>query len=330
MDKKKWFSFALGFFILAALFYFVDVKNVFIKICEINFYYFLLALGLTFISVLIKSYRWTKILERRGLDLGLEKSFKIFSASNFVFLFMPNVAGDFYRAYALKKLKDYSFIKGFSSALFEKFLNFGVIVVLGIFWLLSLFLLNSVHVGEVFVVFSLLILFIILAFFLLIRKPVFVSWLFDFIEDNFFFNFFDVFGLRKHMKKYGKLFLEEMRDLSGDKEVLLFGVLLTFLAWFIQGTRFYILSVALGLEVSFVSVLGIYFLAVGLGAISMAPSSLGSKEAIIVLLFLIFNVSSDLGFSLALLDRSVFMVMSIFYACMFYSLNKKIHFGEKN
>lgn len=325
--KKKLFSLILGIFVLLILLIFVDFKELVSLISGINIEYVLTAILLTFISVIIRSYRWFVILKNRGAPVKYIDAFKIFSASNFIFLFMPNVAGDFYRGYSLKKLREYKFVKGLSSAIFEKFINFGMIILFGSLWLVMFILTKGINIElEFIILLSFVLLFIVGAFFVM-RNPKIVFKFFSNLSERIkFLGFLD---LKKYGKKYGKSFLREFKELSKDKKILRCTLILTAFAWLIMGFRFYILALSLGINVSFVSILGIYFLAAGIGALSMAPGSLGSKEAIIVLLLLIVGVSKNSGITLALLDRSIFIIMCVFYALIFYHINKKINFSKE-
>ena len=107
MDKKKLYLTLFGVAILLALFLFVDLKEVIDALLEIDLGYFVIAILITFVSVIVKAFRWKKVLGYRKQKISFFESFKIVSAANFLFLFMPNFAGDFYRGYALKKLKNY-------------------------------------------------------------------------------------------------------------------------------------------------------------------------------------------------------------------------------
>jgi len=329
MDKKKLYLTLFGVAILLALFLFVDLKEVIDALLEIDLGYFVIAILITFVSVIVKAFRWKKVLGYRKQKISFFESFKIVSAANFLFLFMPNFAGDFYRGYALKKLKNYRFIKGFSSAIFEKFMEFGIILALGILWLIYYVVMKNAELQNGVIVLSIIFILLIITAFIVMRKPKIVYKIILMLEKKkLFFNIKKTkFG--KKIKKEGRFFLSELKGLSTDRNILLTISTLTIVAWILHGVRFYFLALSLNMPLGLVSAVGIFFISVNIGIISMTPGSVGSKEAVIVSLIVLHGFSASQGLSLAILERIAFTVMCVFYAIFFYTLNAKLHFSKE-
>ncbi|UCD03895.1 MAG: flippase-like domain-containing protein [Candidatus Woesearchaeota archaeon] len=327
MDKKKVFLTLLGIFIILALFFFIDTEEVVGQLKNVNVTYFLIAMILTFISLFIKSYRWHRILKYNKVKLKVKDSFKIVSAANFLFLILPNFTVDFYRAYALKKLNNYKFVLGLSSALFEKILDFSVFIIFSIFWFVLYLIVGSVNIGFDILIVLLILLFLIIIALILMRKSDLLIRIFGYFEKKLFGRFKRT-KWGSLVKENAGVFFKELEKLSRNKKLLSTGLLWTLIAWTIHGARFYMLALALNINIGFFYSLSTFFISSSISILSMIPGGLGSKEALIVFLLSMVGVSSNSGFSLALLDRTAFILISLFFAVMFYHLNLKLHFSK--
>ena len=102
----------------------------------------LLILLVTFLAVLIMSWRWKEILEGLGVTLSLTEVFKLSLAgfSFSVFLPMTVFSGDIFRAVTLKEKNQIRYSKGISSIVIERVLEWTVRLLIVFFAFLFLVL----------------------------------------------------------------------------------------------------------------------------------------------------------------------------------------------
>ncbi len=325
--NKHWISLILGIAILGLILLFVDGKEVAEQLQSMGFEWIIVALVLTFISILLKSIRWVKMLQARGITLSIKNSLLIVSASNFLFLFMPNVASDLYRAYAVKKTQNEDYTTVLSSAVFEKLLNFVAVFSLGGIWFVGYLFLGNNHVQDSLIIGMVGILSLLLLLIYAIRNPDYVFFVYGKIKQAKPAWVESRIGL--FLRKHGGAALGEMKALSTNKMLLVETMALTFLAWIAQGLRMYAVALGLGASISFISLLGVYFLAVGIGALTMLPGSIGSQDSLLLVLLVLIGVDRNLGFSLIVAERIVFILACIGCAGVFYYLNTTLHFSNK-
>ena len=113
---------------------------------------------------------------------------------------------------------------------------------------------------------------------------------------------------RKRAGKLSELILKliEMINASAKllKNKLLYsGFLLAVVAWGVEGVGFYIVLQALGADVSIPLAIGIYSIAVLVGAISFMPGGLGSTEAVMGLLLIAVGTDKSSAVAATLICR---------------------------
>lgn len=93
---------------------------------------------------------------------------------------------------------------------------------------------------------------------------------------------------------------------------LVFVLLLTMVSWLMECLRLYIVFYAFNVNISFVAIIVIFFLANLVGIISILPGGIGSIEISLTALFVLFGVSGALAGTIALTDRLVsFWIVTI-------------------
>ena len=86
---------------------------------------------------------------------------------------------------------------------------------------------------------------------------------------------------------------------------LIFVLILTTISWLMEYLRLYIVFYAFNVEISFLAIIVIFFLANLVGIFSVLPGGIGLIELSLTGLFVLFGVSSTLAGTIALTDRLV-------------------------
>lgn len=96
---------------------------------------------------------------------------------------------------------------------------------------------------------------------------------------------------------------ESYHDIVSDKNLLLTSILLSLMIWLFDGLTCYVLSIAVGAQISIVAVI----LAVSIGNIGkiapVTPGSIGIYESILAAVLALFGISLDVAITIAILDH---------------------------
>lgn len=93
---------------------------------------------------------------------------------------------------------------------------------------------------------------------------------------------------------------------------LLGGMVIGFVAWFAEAVGFWYLLTLLNQDVTFVAAVGIYGVAVLVGAVSFLPGGLGSTEAVMGLLLISLGVDKSIAVAATLICRIATLWFAVF------------------
>lgn len=258
-------------------------------------------------GILICARRWMILAEFKGIKLPLKDYFKYYLAGTFINNFMPSfIAGDAYKAYAIAGAeKKYS--EAASSVVMDRIT--GLIGVMILSLLCSLFNLKVVLANEVLVVINILIILSLSSDFIIARIkriPALKRWVFKILPEK------------------AINFLRNVYSYSDNYRIIWKSVKLSF--WFsLVGIAVlnYILFWGLGVEISILDYLSVIFLISIVSALPISINNIGLKEWAYITFFGFFGVTSGAVVAVSVISRFLQMLVS-FAALPIYIKSKKI------
>jgi len=248
--------FSLTYFSVILFFY----KSEFIRgIAEFNFGQIFLALILVVSVWVIRFYKWNLCLNRLGIKISAKISAIIF-LSGFSLNFTPGKIGDFVKILLVDK-----FHKGNKKNIFFVIFLERLTEIFSLAFLLLLISLKHFNLIEA----NLMIVLFIAMFLLLLFNKKIYSYL---ILKIFNRSKNKIAGISKdeiNSTLYQKLF---------DKVFLIKINLITIISWILEGYSFYILFYKF-VDCEFILIIGIYFLSILIGSVSMLPGGVFTTEA---------------------------------------------------
>jgi uncharacterized protein (TIRG00374 family) len=233
-------------------------------------------IGISFLSYLVRYFRWQWLLRRAGYKVALGYGFLAYLAG-FAFTATPGKVGELIR------------IRYFSRANVPASTSFGAFVFERAFDLIVVLLLASLVISQQkYFIIALGFVLIFLAFLILLAmNAALVNWI---------IRFFDSLGWRP----LAKLTLIVQEGLSAcrfwfNPLDLFFCFVYGVIAWGATAAGFLLLTQDLGISIDSITVFAMYPLAMLVGAASMLPGGVGTTELTIVLLLGAYGVSTGLA-----------------------------------
>lgn len=285
LKSKKFWGIILSFFFLWLALQKVDWKHVPDILASLKFrYIFLICISYTF-EHLLRAVRWQQILFER--DFSFKTAYFGIVLGYFFNNILPARAGEFFRAYYLKKNKVVAGSEAFGSVVFERFLD-GVVIVSLIVFSLQNFkttpLIEKASISAVIFYCLVLIAILILQF----KKSLFVkisSAIFNLLPERF--------GSR--LKNSRDSFIDGL-SLIGQPVVFIKALFTSFIAWGLSLFTLWLSLQMFSIDFGFgQTALLMSVLAIG----SMIPSSPGMigvyQFCCVITLHDIFGLSNDLA-----------------------------------
>jgi hypothetical protein len=295
--KKKWLLQLIGVLIFILIVSKIDIKNTFIILKNTNLLYFGLAIPLSFIFLLIKSWRWQYLLERQGIKVF--KSLEIFSiylVGFYLSLLTPGKIGDFSKVLYLKA-KGFSVGKSLVTIFIDRvadILLIGGVAFFGsifIFYFFNLYQLLLIALGFCFI-------FILIKIYK--RYPLFFQKIILFLIPK---------NWKDDLKDNLNQFINDFKRFN--TKTYFFIALTTLICWLIFYFQVYLLALSLNIKISFlyIVVLTSILSISSLLPISPGGTNIGTRDAILVFFFTILGIDKkELAIALSLLILSLIFI----------------------
>lgn len=289
-SKKNWILQLIGILIFVLILSKIDIKSTLTILKNTRLIYFIPALPLSFVLLLMKSYRWKYLLEKQGIKIfTVSEVFKIYVVGFYLSLLTPGKIGDFSKLFYLKD-KGYSVGKSLVSILLDRIADVSVVGAVTFFGLLFLFSSLISH-QLLLVVFGLLVFFILIKVFK--KYPVFLKRIFLLlIPENW----------QKNLKNNFDDFISDFKKII--PKVYIFTAITTLICWLIFYFQIYLLALSLNIKITFLYV--VLFTSIlsvsSLIPISPGGTNIGTRDAILVFSFSALSIGSkELAIALSLL-----------------------------
>lgn len=271
-----------------------------VEVWQIAVYITFLILGM-----LICSEKWKMLANSKGIRLSSWNAFKFYFTGTFINNFMPSfIGGDTYKAYQIgKKEKKYS--EAFSTVVMDRVTGLLGAMILTLFFALLNFKIIS---NEYALMAVNLVILLALAIFLVVlkfRKILFRSRFFKWVPEK------------------AKSFVGELDGYNDNSGIILKSMLYSFFFGLVGlGMVNYVIFLALGIEIGFLSFLSVIFLISIISSVPVSINNIGIKEWAYITFFGLFGVSAAAAVTAAILSRFIQMFIS-FLALPVYLKNKE-------
>lgn len=283
-----------------------DFERIIKILANTNLPLLILAAIVYYSSFVTKTLRWKILLE----GVGIKEKFSHVFASMFMCYFfnslIPFRAGDFYRAYLIKKRRDVAFSKGIGTLFVEKAFDIVILVlILTGAGLLVLSQFSSAFISQLLVIGIVLLGVIIL---------ISIVCLIFFSRQVVLFS--------EKITKTIRNFSEVIHISLNDRKVLVGVVVTSVLDWCVVFLFFYLISLSLGLELSVLIVAFIVVVENLLTIIPLTPAGLGFVELGVGGILIAIGTEKNLSIAIALLMRFVAYWLQILFGAIAYFILK--------
>lgn len=272
----------------------VNLKNLIANFSNINVSLILFTILLNLPLICIKACRWKQILAIQSIQYNLKDSFIVYLVGIYVGVVTPGRLGEFVKVLYLKSDKQISLSKGMSSVLVDRLFDLYLLIILGLI---------SIWKFDILGIFSntvtLLLVIIISAPLCILNKKLMTT----------------IVGLiYKYVIKIKVQFEEKFDDFyKGINQLinlkLIFTAILTCLGYLVFFTQCYLIAIAMGISINFITIT--LFMAISnlISFIPISISGLGTRDATLIYLFSLIDLSPELAISYA------FLVFFTFFVC---------------
>lgn len=325
MKYKALILILVGLGILAVMVLFIGPAKIEDAIKMANPWYIILAIILQFITYGLWTWRWSINIQAVGLSVKKLHLLPMLMVGLAVNNITPSArgGGEPVRGYILSKYTSSSFEKSFATVIADRALDTIPFIVLAVITLVAAashlnlprYGLYSIIIAVVVLVAGFLVL-LYMSFNLEFGRKVSL-WITRVIKR---FSRKDHSQLEEKALKAIHGFQNSMRTMGKDKNVLIYGLGLSFLIWFMEILRVYIIFAAFNVDVSLLVIAEVFIISTLIGFIPLLPGGLGAVDGLMIVLFSASGVPSSVSAAATILERliSFWMTTIIGLACLPY------------
>ena len=314
MDYKKvGILLAVGILILAVMVLIIGPDQIISALKTANIYYVILAVIVQFIILILWNTRWSIICKSLDIPHGQVSLFAMTIIGLAINDLTPSgrSGGEPVRAYILSKQSNEDFKTTFASVMGDKIFDtvpFMVLAIFAIAYLMSYFNLGATL--FLLLLISLVLFVLALAFIILLcfNETIAINtvkWVFRLIKR--FTNKVDKYEETVLTSLVG--FQSNLKYLLKDKRLLLIASLISFLVWFLELLRVFIVFQAFGVNVSLGMIAAVFLVSSLIGVIPLLPGGLGSIDGVMILLYSMAGISASISTAATLIERMISLWM---------------------
>ncbi|VVB82175.1 Lysylphosphatidylglycerol synthase TM region [uncultured archaeon] len=304
--KIKQFFPIIGIAIFVFLLIKLDVSKVIDEVLDMNLNFFIVALFLAIIVILMQTLKWFVIAKQQKINVPFLEAIKINLIGAFYGFITPAKVGNVIRASYLKKYSENNLGKGVGNFVLDKILDLcslGFSVVIASFFFGKLV--------QISYVFSILLL---LSFVILLGVIMSENWSRIIVQIiNKIIGGFVPENLKNKIKEGFYSFHED----KPKKRYLLLFFLINMSTWIILYLTMFFVGLAIGIDVPFFYYLIILPVATLVAQIPITISGLGTREVTLIGLFGLLGVGATKVFSMALISLFLGDVIPDFFGFLF-------------
>lgn len=317
MDYKKLIGLlSLGIIILIAMVLFIGPGKIISALKTANLYYVMFAVIIQFIILVLWNKRWSIICDSLDIPHSQLSLFAMTIVGLAVNDLTPSgrSGGEPVRAYLLSKDSSVKFKETFATVMGDKLFDTLPFMVLAIFAICYLML--YLHLSST--LFSLLMVSLIL-FIVVLLFIIYISINEEFGLKTIQWTFrmarrFTSKDLITHEKKAVSSligFQNSLKYLMKDRKLLIQATVISFVVWFLELFRVYVVFLAFGQTVSIGMIASVFLVSSLIGVIPALPGGLGSIDGVMILLYSMAGISASISTAATFVERMISLWMVI-------------------
>jgi glycosyltransferase 2 family protein len=322
MKYKPLILLAIGIGILVVMILFIGPGQIENALKMANIWYVVLAIIIQFAIYGLWTYRWS--ITTNSVDISVKKLhlFPMLMVGLAVNNLTPSArgGGEPVRAYILSKYSRAPLENSFATVIADRGLDMFPFILLAILTIVSLVLFFNLSQWIVVALISAVILIIIIFF-----MALYMSFNKKFAEkvSRRILGIIKRFSKRRHSKIENKVldaiggFQDSMKAMIRDKKVLMYGIPLSFLIWFFEILRVYIVFSAFNVEVSLIIIAEVFIIASLIGMIPLLPGGLGAVDGMMIVFYSFAGIPPSISAGATVVERLIsFWMTSIIGVAM--------------
>lgn len=300
----------IGIGILIAMILYIGPGKIESALEMADLWYVILAILIQFAVYGLLTYRWSITTNSVGISVRKLHLFPMLMVGLAINNLTPSArgGGEPVRAYILSKYSRSPLENSFATVIADRGLDTFPFIVLAILTIISMVL--YFHLSE-WIVYTLIISVIIIIIIFCLAVYISVDkraarkvtrWILGIIK------IFSKRGYSKIEKKVCKAihgFQNSMRVMLNDRKVLAYGIPLSFLIWFFDIIRVYIVFSAFDVDVSLTVIAQVFIIASLISMIPLIPGGLGAVDGMMIVLYSYAGVPPSISAAATILERLI-------------------------
>ena len=271
----------LGPVIFVYILFQIDYQLFFDKASQINWFFLLATILSMLVVITVRSWRWQSILSALEIKISKKESISLYWLGAFVGVVTPGRLGELIKVYFLKN-KGYSSFRSFFSVILDRLIDVLTFLVFG----LLIFFFFTKEIGVYILILGIGVLLAVIFILFLVDQRSFIHKIFaKIIKKIFAVNFKD------YSRFTFSKFWQGIKEIK-KKEITSFTSYFL-VAWLFYFLARYLMALSLGLDLSFIEVSIISVLIAIITVLPISIAGLGTREAIVIYLFMLFNLDKE-------------------------------------
>lgn len=288
----------IGIGIFLYLVFKIGIRSIINSFASVKLGYLALSLVFVLPIVLIQAWKWYIITRRQRININFIEATRIQFISLFYGFITPARLGTFIKVVYLQE-KTKNFGKSVSSVLIDRMFDLVVVLIFAAFG--SLLLME--HTNEVFFnmskwMFVMLVIFALFSFSLISKNT--GKKTLGYIYEKI---------LPKTIKSKTRHSFENFYASIPKKRYLIVPFLLTIIAWFLIYSPNFFIAKALGIEIPYITFTFLLAISTIIAELPITISGLGIREAALITMFKLFNISPSKVISLSIISIIIVTIL---------------------
>ena len=310
MKHKGFILLLAGVGVLVLMIFIIGPGQIENALKKANPFYIILALLMQFIIFGLWTLRWSITTHSVGINVKKRHLFPMLMVGMAVNNITPSArgGGEPLRAYVLAKYSQSSMESSFATVIADRGLDTFPFIVLAIITIISMVLYFNLALWIVLSLIVAVILIVIvfsLALYMSINKKAgekITAWILRVIKR---FYKKDPVKLEQKAMKAIQEFQKTMKIMLRDRKVILYGVPLSFVIWFLEIIRVYLVFSAFGVDISLILIAEVFILASLIGMIPLLPGGLGAVDGIMIVFYSAAGIPASISAAATVVERLI-------------------------
>lgn len=298
----------IGILLFIYILYKINIINILEEIFNANIYFVLISFIFVFLGLITQTLKWHVIARKQKINIDFRESFNINFISNFYGFITPSKLGTIIRAEYLRKYTG-NIGKGLCNFILDKIMDIASVIFIAITFSFIFKDKLDLPIG----VFTMMFLGFVLVTLFFISKE----------RSRFVLNFFYRKFLPEKLKDKAKLTFDSFYENIPKKRYFILFFVLNLVNWIIIYFVMYLIGLSLGVNLPFIYFLAILPIGTLVSIIPISVNGLGTREAALIVMFGIFEISKTKVVSMSILSLLIATVIPAIIAS-FLMFRKKV------